>query len=54
MINTLNPIQDGPFCSYSQMTEGKRVPFQKSVTHIIYNDEIWHRHNLHKENPKHK
>ena len=52
MINTLNFIQDGPFCGYSQMTEGKRVPFQKSVTHIIYNDEIWHSYNLHKENPK--
>lgn len=52
VIDTLNPIQGGPFCGYSQMTEGKRVPFQKSVKHIIYNDEIWHSYNLHKENPK--
>ena len=44
----INPIQDGPFWTYSLMGEAK------SQLHISYNDETLQTYTLTKETPKNK
>ena len=49
-LNSVNPIQSGPFRGCSWMRD-RKAPSIKSVT-LSYNGETWHTYTIPKEDPK--